>query len=218
MKGLKEYKKEIIISMLFTLLPAFIGLILWNRLPETIPTHFNIRGEADQYSSKLFTVLVMPLFLLAVDCISIFAVFNDPKKENISSKNFTLVLWITPLISLYISYLIYGKALNYDIDVTKLSLLLVGIVFLLVGNYLPKCRQNYTIGIKTPWTLNDQDNWDKTHRFGGYVSIVCGFLMIIYAFVASKANIYLLFIIIICVGITPLLYSYFLYKKKQHLG
>ena len=172
MKGLKEYKKEIIISMLFTMLPAFIGLSLWNRLPEAIPTHFNIRGEADQYSSKLFTVLFLPAYLLVIDCIGIFAAFNDPKKENISRKIFALVLWITPLVSLYVSYLIYGKALNYDIDVTKISLLLVGIVFLIVGNYLPKCRQNYTIGIRTPWALNDQDNWDKTHRFGGYVFCV----------------------------------------------
>ena len=218
MKGLKEYKIEIIISMLFTMLPAFVGLILWNRLPEAIPTHFNINGEADQYSSKLFTVLFLPAFLLVIDCIGIFATFNDPKKENIGKKNFTLVLWITPLVSLYISYLIYGKALNYDIDVTKISLLLVGIVFLLVGNYLPKCRQNYTIGIKTPWTLNDQDIWDKTHRFGGYVSMICGFLTIIYAFVSSKVNIYLLFVIVICGGVLPSLYSYLLYKKKQHLG
>ena len=108
MKGLKEYKKEKIISMLFTMLPAFVGLILWNRLPEAIPTHFNINGEADQYSSKLFTVLFLPAFLLVIDCIGIFATFNDPKKENIGKKNFTLVLWITPLVSLYISYLIYG--------------------------------------------------------------------------------------------------------------
>ena len=131
---------------------------------------------------------------------------------NISGKLFNLVLWITPIIGAILCVVSYGSALGLKIDVIAITSLLIGITFIIVGNYLPKCRQNYTVGIKIPWTLNDKDNWDKTHRFAGYVYILAGILIICSMFFKrSIAIIYL--ITMILAGILPVVYSYILYRK-----
>ena len=93
----------------------------------------------------------------------------DPKKRNVGSKIYHLILCICPVVSLWCGVMIYGNALGYK-DVINLNLwtnVLLGIVLIVVGNYLPKCRQNYMIGIKLPWTLDNEENWDYTHRMAG---------------------------------------------------
>ena len=85
----------------------------------------------------------------------------------------------------------------------------------MIGNYLPKCRQNYTVGIKLPWTLNDINNWNKTHRMAGVLWIICGILFAISAFLGrvGEVSIIILIIVMVCV---PTAYSFLLYKNKRH--
>ena len=203
------------VTALLTLLPLFIGLLLYNRLPDQIPTHFSLDGQVDQYSSKNFTVFFMGLFLFALYLLCIFVTMHDPKIKNVSSKIISLTLWICPLIGLYISFIIYGKALNLEIDITRISMLLIGFIFVVIGNYLPKTRQNYTIGIKCAWTLNDKENWEKTHRFSGYLFVCAGIVVLLSVFLPGSYTMYILFGILLVIGILPFLYSYLFYKRKS---
>ena len=211
MDRIKEERKTIIITTLLSLFPLILGLILWNRLPDQIAMHYDISGTADSYYSKPVAVWFNLIFP-AVQLICAFGTMSDPKNSDKNDKVINLVMWIIPLIAAFTSIVIYGNALNMNIDVRVSMMILVGFVFIVIGNYLPKCRQNYTIGIKVPWTLNDQENWDKTHRFAGYVFVIGGILMFISAFIG---NYYISIIGIIIISILPIGYSYLLYIGKK---
>ena len=109
------------------------------------------------------------------------------------------------------SYGIIAAALNVNINVSTWVLCFVGILFIVIGNYLPKCKQNYTIGIKLPWTLNSEENWNKTHRFGGIVFVLFGLIQIAGAFLDFGGIITM--ITIFAVLLIPMIYSFILYKK-----
>jgi len=209
---IKKNKKMIIITSLITLIPLIAGLIMWNQLPDKMATHWNVNGEVDGWSSKAFAVFGLPAFLLAVHLICVFATGADPKNRQVSNKMYTLVLWICPVVSLLCGFLTYGHALGYKIEVNTILPLFVGIVFILIGNYMPKTTRNYTMGIKVPWTLNSDENWNKTHRFAGMLWVAGGVLVLIASFL--KAIILLPVIIIVC-AVLPMVYSYVYYKKYE---
>ena len=175
---LKANKKTLIIASIVTILPILIGIYFWSRLPDTMATHFGTNNQANGFSSKPVAVFGIPLLCLAVLWVGAVVTANDPRKQNISPKMFTLGLWIAPIVSLIGAAMIYPVNLGHVVDITYVGGLVIGLLLIIVGNYAPKARQNYTIGIKLPWTLANEENWNRTHRFAGYLWIVCGILMV----------------------------------------
>lgn len=162
------------------------------------------------WSSKGFAVIGLPLFLLAAHLICTFATALDPKKQGINSKIFKLVLLICPLSSLLCGISIYGYALSYNMNMELFVQIFVGLIFVVAGNYLPKCRQNYTVGIKLPWTLADEENWNRTHRMAGWLWILCGLFFIVNAFL-NIGGTWVIFLIIAVMVLVPSGYSFFYY-------
>ena len=193
------------------LLPMLIGLLLWQKLPEQIPSHWDINGEVDGWSSRGFAVFGLPAMLLGIHWLCVFASCTDPKHNNYHPKMLTLVLWICPALGLLMSSLVYCNALGYRISVQIVIPLLVGLLMLIVGNLLPKCRQSYTMGIKLPWTLANEENWNKTHRLGGRIWVIGGALIMATAFLGSF---WLMMGIMAIMVIVPTVYSYLLYRKQ----
>ncbi len=192
------------------LLPALVGLILWNKLPDSIATHWDINGTADGFSSKRFAVLVFPLIFAAVQTAVFFVTKEDPRNEAVSEKINSMVLWLLPCVSLYTSSSVYATALGMKINTAQITMIMVGAMFIVIGNYLPKIRHNYTIGIKVPWTLNDEENWNATHRMAGAVWVLCGIAMIVMGF--TGANWTGLALVIACATMIPMSYSWYYYK------
>lgn len=211
---LKNNKEYIIVTSIVTLLPMLIGILLWNQLPDTMATHFGINGEANGWSSKAFTVFGLPIFLLAVHLLCACATSCDPKQKSINEKIYRLVLWICPLCSLFCGVSTYAYSLGMNINISLICELFVGLVIIALGNYMPKCRQNYTIGIKLPWTLADEENWNRTHRLAGFVWVPCGMVFIINAFLRF-ATLYVFFIIMGLMIIVPTVYSFVYYQKHK---
>ena len=209
---LKKNKGYIIITTLIVLLPMLVGVILWDRLPEQMATHFNVQGEADGWSSKTFAVFGLPLFLAAIHGIGVAATCMDPRKQNIQNKIFRMVLWITPGISLFVMGITYLYGLGFDVNITRMSLILMAVVFIVVGNYLPKCRQNYTVGIKVPWTLADAENWNQTHRFAGWLWTIAGIVFLLMALMGF-VNFTVMMGMILTAALVPVGYSYVFYVK-----
>lgn len=214
MDKLKKNKGVLILTSIIILLPVLIGLILWNRLPERMATHWNMSGAADGYSGKAFAVFGLPLILLFVQLFCAAVTAADPKENDIGDKIFRLVLWICPAASLYGALLIYGTALAFEIDAEKLSLVFVGLLFVITGNYLPKCRKNYTVGIKLPWTLDDEENWNRTHRFAAWVWIIGGVLMIADAFL-GVGGLWGVLTLCVIMALLPTGYSFAYYLKHK---
>ena len=210
---LKANRKALIITSIVTLLPMLIGIICWDRLPDVMATHFGLNNEANGFSSRAFAVFGLPLVLVAVLWLCAFVTAHDPKRQNISPKMFALVLWIVPVVSLVVAATIYPVNLGYELDITLFSGLFLGLMFIFVGNYLPKARQNYTIGVKLPWTLANEENWNRTHRLAGYLWMICGVLMIILSLTHAVPAVWLFGLILLMV-LVPCLYSYWLHAKK----
>ena len=208
----KINKKTLILTSIITLIPIIIGIILWSRLPEQIPTHFGMDGTPNGWSSKGFTVFGLPLFLLGVHLLGIGITSQDPKYENMSDKLFTLMLWICPMVSLILVVSCYTSALGYEMNITKYVMVVMGILFVLIGNYLPKCKQNYTMGIKLPWTLADEENWNKTHRLAGFIWVAGGVVIVISSFFKCTWIIGAIALVMVFV---PTIYSFLLYKKNK---
>ena len=211
---LKENKRTLIITSIVTILPILIGVFLWNRLPDVMATHFGINNEANGFSSKVFAVFGLPLLLLALEWFGALVTSHDPKKQNISPKMFSFVLWIIPAVSLFCAAMIYPYNLGYPINTTFIGELLMGLILIVVGNYLPKARQNYTIGIKIPWTLANEENWNRTHRLAGYLWMIGGILMVIAALTGIVKAQWMLAIFFI-LALVPFVYSYWLHVKRN---
>lgn len=207
-------KRNLLLTSACILLPVCAGVVLWGRLPERVPTHFNFYGVPDGWSSKAFAVFGLPLFLLGVQLLCAFAVSHDPKAGNVGGKIRALVLWICPAVSLFTAAMIYPNALGYSMNMTMFAMLLTGTLFVVVGNYLPKCRQNYTVGIKLPWTLADEDNWNRTHRMAGPLWVAGGFLVILSALL-QFAEPYLFVGVLTLIAVAPVVYSAALYAAKR---
>ena len=208
---MKKYLKTMILTSLLTLLPIVAGLILWNRLPEQMPTHWGMDGQVDGWSGKVFGIFGLPLILLAVHWLCALATFYaDPKKQNHSDKILHLVLWITPGLSLQLHSFVYAAALGMAVDMNMMMPIFLGLLFTVIGNYLPKCKQNYTIGIKIPWTLDSEENWNKTHRFAGILWVIGGLTVLVLGFFGA---VWVYIPIMIAMTIVPVVYSFLLYRK-----
>ena len=147
----KKYRKTLVLTTVIILLPVLAGVILWNELPEKFPIHFNAAGEVDGWSSKTFGVFGLPLILVAFQWLcGLGSLKMDPKAENLEGKVFSLVLWIIPVLSVVLNALVYCTALGMDMNVQIIMPLLIGLLMVIIGNWLPKCKQTYTLGIKLP--------------------------------------------------------------------
>ena len=212
---IKKNLKLLIITSIVILLPVVAGLILWDQLPAQMPTHWNAAGEVDGWSSKPFAVFGLPLIMLAAQWLCVLGTAADPKKKNHTEKVLHLVLWIVPVLSMVLHTITYLTVLGYGVRIEMVMPIFIGLVFVVIGNYLPKCKQSYTIGIKIPWTLNNEENWNKTHRFAGFLWVICGVVIMLTGVFGGFA---IFFAVTLVMILAPMLYSYLLYRKQEKDG
>ena len=215
---IKENKGKLIMTSVVILLPVLVGLILWNALPDKVPTHWNAKNVIDGWSSKSFAVFAIPGFLLACHWLCILASATDPKKRNHSGKILGLVFWTCPVIAILMMVLVYGTAFGMKFELDRIMPVFMGFMFVVIGNYLPKCKQNYTIGIKIPWTLNDEENWNYTHRLGGRCWVTGGLAVMLGSLLPTGFGFALIIIVMVLLVIIPMLGSYMFYRKKTGSG
>lgn len=212
---LKENRKTLIITSIITMIPAVIGAILWDRLPDVMATHFGFNDQPDGFGGKAFVVFAMPLIMLALLWAGAFITAHDPKKQNISGKMFSLVLWIVPAVSLIMAAVLYPYNLGYRMDMTFIMGIFLGLMFVIIGNYMPKARPNYTIGIRVPWTLSDEDNWNRTHRLAGFIWVAGGVLIIVLTLMGVMREGVIMLPIVAGMVAVPVIYSFVIYLRKR---
>ncbi len=204
-------KKMLIWTSLVCLIPLIVGAAVYSRLPETMATHWNLSGEPDGWSSRAFAVFGLPGILLAVNLFLPFALKADPKRENMSDKLVAISLWTIPVVSLLCCGLTLARGLGYEVRVERWVPVFMGVLFIVIGNYLPKTKQSYTMGIKLPWTLASEENWNRTHRLAGFLWVIGGALFILMSFIGWSMAAFLS--IIALMVLAPMVYSYLLYRK-----
>lgn len=212
---LKNNKTKLIISSLIILLPILFGLAFWDQLPEKVPTHWGMSGEPDRWSSRPVAVFVLPFFLLALQWLCLFVTSRDPKNRGQNPKVLNLIFGIVPFVSIFASAMMYASALGARVAAIKAAHIFIGIVLVLVGNYLPKCKQNHTIGIKIKWTLENEANWNATHRASGKIWVVEGILLMLSAFLPQNVMPWVMIAVMVLLILFPVTYSYLFHRKTK---
>ena len=215
---LKQYRKSLIVTSILTLLPIFVGLLLWNRFPEAVPTHYAPSGQADGWGSVLYAVFFPPIFMLVLHWLCVILTVRDPGNQKRNEKMFQLVLWIIPVTSNLCCCGMYALALGKDFDVIFWTMLGMGLLFALMGNYLPKTRMNGTMGIKVTWAYTSDDNWNATHRFAGKLWFFGGIVMMFLAFLPEGWAVTALFLIVFTISVLPMVYSWRYWKGQIAQG
>lgn len=207
---IKKNKGLMILTSVIILLPMAAGLLLWEQLPETMAIHWGANGEADGWSSRPVAVFGLPLLLLAIHWIGMSVTDLDSRNKAQNRKLLNMMMWLLPAISLFGIGSTYAAALGREMDILRYVYLFLGLLFIIIGNYLPKCKQNWFIGIKIKWTLENEENWNATHRLAGKLWVVGGLGMLICGFLSAAA---LIPVLLAAMVLIPVLYSW-RYSKR----
>ena len=208
-------KFTIIITSVIVLIPMLVGVAFWDALPEQVAIHWGASGEPDRWCAKAFAVYAVPLIMVALHWACLFATRFDKKNRNQNPKMMNITYWLVPAVSWVANGMTYADALGKDIDVIRLLPIIMGALFLLIGNYLPKCTPNRTVGIRIKWTLADEENWNATHRFGGKVWFIGAIVILASSLLPTKISVCVMIAATLAMALTPIIYSYRFYKKKK---
>lgn len=214
---IKLFKQENIKSWILFAASLIIGLISYSYLPEQIPIHFDINGNVDNYGGKIY-IFLEPAIILFMVVLAEVARNVDPKKNSYDkfNKQYYLIFFLISILMLGIQlYTIAFIMNNKIVNISAIMPFAVGLLFAIIGNSMPKFKQNFYAGIRTSWTLADEEVWFKTHRLGGKVWFVGGILMMVSSILPSYFKTTLFFGVIILITIVPIVYSYVIYKKKN---
>ncbi|HEU4887869.1 MAG TPA: SdpI family protein [Thermoanaerobaculia bacterium] len=202
------------VSLAMVLIAVTLSLVFYPTLPDPMPTHWNFSGEVDGWSSKMLGAFLMPL--LMVGMVALFAVLPriSPRGYPVDaqSRGYRAIELATVAFLLGIHLVILLSATGTAINMTVIVPMLVGALFVVLGNYMSKMRRNFFIGIRTPWTLADEDVWYRTHRLGGRVFVAAGLALMIVPF-AGEAQHAAFTTIAIAAAFIPIVYSYVIYRR-----
>ena len=214
-----KLKKEIPLIVI-VLLPFIYLAYIWNQLPEKVPMHWNIKGEIDRYGEKIELLLIPFLLPFLVYIIFLVIPKIDPKNKlnKMGNKLQTLKVLMTTLMSILALFIIYS-AKNQSFANPNYIVLLIGVLYIILGNYFKTIKANYFIGIRTPWTLENETVWKETHKLGGKMWFIGGIIVVLSSLILDKQpNFTLFFIITGIISIIPIAYSYILFRKEKKNG
>lgn len=207
---MKIDKTKWVISTLLCLAPILVGIYYYGDLPDMMVTHWGVNNEPNGWMPKAVAVFVLPAALAVLQIICLWATKFD-KKTRQQPKIFTdIMIWICPVICILAYSVTIAYGLGHEVPVGEMLAPLLGVLFIVLGNYMPKLTMNSYMGIKLPWTYSSEENWNRTHRLGGKVWVICGFVFVIAAFGPWLWAIIGSIAVMILI---PGIYSYVLYKK-----
>lgn len=212
---MEKFKKEIPF-LAIALIPFVYLIYIWNRLPDKVPMHWNGAGEIDRYGNK--KELFLMLFMLVGITYFVFLIIPsiDPKQklQNMGNKLNNLRLILTLFMSGLALFILYS--VEQKNSKPGIVFVIIGLLFAFLGNYFKTIKPNYFIGIKTPWTLENEEVWKKTHELGGKLWFMGGLLMALTFVLPNNIQFYTFMGITAVITIIPILYSYRIFNKIKN--
>ena len=160
-----------------------LGVWAWFQLPADaqIPIHWGADGQPNGYAPKTIGLFLLPLITVGVAALFWAIPVIEPRRANLlkSAKAYQAIWVGTVLLLAAIDLVTTAAALGATFDITLIAFVATGALFIVIGNYLPKVRPNYMVGIRTPWTLTSDVAWDRTHRIGGRLFVLEGVVFIV---------------------------------------
>lgn len=210
-----NFKSEIfpILVIFSVIISAFF---FYTKMPEQVPVHWNYAGEIDRYGSKIEACLLFPAIISILYLLFLFLPILDPKKERYDQfkRVYHIIKNVTILFLGIMFFITSLNAIGYNIPVNIWVPTFVGLLFIILGNYLSKIKSNWFVGIRTPWTLSSEEVWNKTHRLASKLFVLAGIIMILINLLPTKFIIPVFLINIFGTIITIIVYSYIIYRKE----
>lgn len=210
-----NFKKELPF-IIIALLPFVYLAFIWNTLPEQIPMHWNASGEIDRWGNKIELLFILLLISGIGYLLMLILPAIDPKRNLQKMGNkFTQIRYYLVIFSSALGiFIVYGT--QQQEAKPTFVFVLVGLLFTVLGNYFKTVKPNYFVGIRTPWTLENEEVWKKTHLLGGKLWFVGGILMILSSLLLKNPwSLYIFFGITAFISIVPIIYSYLEFKKLK---
>jgi len=204
-----------VLCWIFIAITGATAAFLYPSLPEQIPTHWNFEGEVDDYTAKPWGVIIMPLAAVSVFVIMKLIPLISPKGFRTDQFTGVLNIFMVALVGFMsgVGLLVLLEASGRDVHINEMIYAGIGLLLIVMGNYLGKLRKNFFLGVRTPWTLASDEVWSRTHRLSGWLFVLIGFFLFIQAFIRFPAQ----WVIgaIVVVALVPIIYSYVLYRQIE---
>lgn len=193
------------------------GIIVYPHLPAQVPGHWNIHGDIDAYYPRWFGAFFAPLLAIAIYLLMLFTPLIDPRRENYIrfAGAYTFMRWVLVLFMGILWAVTVLVALGYPVNVALVIKALVAVLLLVIGNFMGQFRHNYFVGIKTPWTLANEEVWHRTHRMAARIWVLGGLLCLVMAFFQTAWAAYMYLGSVLIMVVVPTIYSYLLFGKLK---
>ena len=200
-------------SILLTVVSLLLSLTVFSSLPEQIPAHWNVHGTVDRFAPKL-TVFIFPGIIFLITILFQFMRRTDPNSDNYDKfqREYHRYTFVIGLVFFAVQIMTIAAAFRMDFNVNLIFCL--GL-FIFIGNLLPKTKHNYFIGIRTPWTLADEQNWFRTHRIAGKIWVLGGLIVALTALAPESFQVPVFLTVLAVMVVTPFVYSYTDFRKKR---
>ena len=210
-----EWKRHIF-ALALIVVAGVAAWYFWDILPDTVPSHFNTDGSADQWSPKSYVIALSIAIPVGVFLLLTFVPLFDPFWRKIQSKYNLFLIFrdIAMGAIVYFTIVEYFSAREGRFA-ANLSGLGIGLTFIFIGNYLPKLPRNFFFGIRSPWTLASEHVWKRTHRMSGWLFLVAGAVIVVLSFSQIPQHILLLTVLLPLIVFCGFVYPYALYRKLE---
>ncbi len=218
----EEYRWTEILRQDWPLVFVLSGLVvaafvIFPLLPERVPMHWNAAGEVDRYGSRFTGAFAIPFLTVGIYVGMLLLPLIDPRRANYTKFQTAyralrtgLVLFLTVLYAA-----VTASALGYDVNISRVIPMALGVFFIIIGNYLTQVRHNYFVGIRTPWTLASEEVWRRTHRLGGFLFVAAGIISIFAALVPGPLSFWVTIAAVIGAAVVAVVYSAVLYFQSN---
>jgi uncharacterized membrane protein len=217
MNPIKPTLKTEITPILMLIISFIASFYFYGRFPSRVPSHWNFAGQVDGYSSAEFGAFGFPAITLGIYLLLLFIPYLDPKKDRYQEfKNVYHIIKISLVVFMTIVYFLASlNGLGYNAPIGVFVPIMIGILFIILGNYMSKLRLNWFVGMRNPWTLSSEEVWNKTNRLTGKIFIIGGIAMILESFIPNMLKLPFFIATIVLLVATPNIYSFIIYKKLQ---
>jgi uncharacterized membrane protein len=204
------------VSLGMVLIAVLLSIVVYPTLPDRMPTHWNVSGEVDGWAPKPVGAFLLPLVMAGT--VALFAALPGMSPEGYpvdqESRGYRAIEISVAafLLGTHVVTLLIARGMRIEMSVVMP--VLIGALFVVLGNYMTKMRRNFFIGIRTPWTLADEDVWFRTHRLGGRVFVVAGVALMIVPFAGATQHVAFIAIALTAAAI-PTIYSYVIYRRMH---
>lgn len=212
---IKPTWKTEIVPIVFIVLSFVASLYFYANFPEIVPTHWNFAGEPDSWSSREFGAFFFPALIAGLYGLFLLIPAIDPRKKRYVEFRKPYHIFKAVFVGLMASiYFATGlNVLGLGVPINVAVPLLVGVLLVVMGNYMGKIRRNWFFGVRTPWTLSSEEVWNRTHRLAGKLFILAGIVIAASSFVAKSVRVPLFFSAVVVMALAPIVYSYFLHRR-----